>query len=60
MRAIESKLLKLLSSQELTFFIPPYQRNYEWTRDQCEVFYDDIVKTADANGEAHSEHFLER
>lgn len=58
MRAIESKLLKLLSSQELTFFIPPYQRNYEWTRDQCEVFYDDIVKTADANGEAHSEHFF--
>lgn len=58
MRANESKLLKLLSSQELTFFIPPYQRNYEWTKDQCEVFYGDITKTAEANRGGHAEHFF--
>ena len=33
----EYKLLKLLSNNDVTFFIPPYQRNYEWDREQCEA-----------------------
>ncbi len=53
------KLLDLLSNNDVTFFIPPYQRNYEWTRDQCSVFLDDIIKTAinNQNG-VDSEHFF--
>lgn len=52
-------LLNLLSNNDVTFFIPPYQRNYEWTDDQCEVFLDDIVKTYEKNkaGEK-TEHFI--
>lgn len=55
----EKKLLDLLSNNDVTFFIPPYQRNYEWTDDQCSVFLDDLLKTykMNMNGVA-SEHFF--
>ena len=55
----EKKLLDLLSNNDVTFFIPPYQRNYEWTDEQCKVFLDDILKTyrANSNG-ARTEHFF--
>lgn len=55
----ETKLLSLLSGREVTFFIPPYQRNYEWTEDQCKVFFEDVVKTRDTNKVGkHTEHFF--
>lgn len=55
----EIKLLDLLSNNDVTFFIPPYQRNYEWTDEQCKVFLDDLVKTSEANllGK-NTEHFF--
>ncbi len=55
----ESKLLKLLSNNDVTFFIPPYQRNYEWTEEQCQVFLDDVKKTSfnNLNGK-EVEHFF--
>ena len=40
----ETKLLNMLSNNDVTFFIPPYQRNYEWGEDQCDIFYKDIIK----------------
>lgn len=43
------KLLNLLSNKNVTFFIPPYQRNYEWAEEQCKVFLEDICKTAESN-----------
>lgn len=45
----ESKLLNLMSNNDVTFFIPPYQRNYEWTDEQCKVFMEDIIKTCEMN-----------
>ncbi len=45
MKPNENKLLSLLSNNDVTFFIPPYQRNYEWDRDSCEAFLNDIIKT---------------
>lgn len=55
----EQKLLKLLSNNDVTFFIPPYQRNYEWTFDQCNVFLEDIKKTYNANiNGSKVEHFF--
>ncbi len=52
-------LLSLLSNNDVTFFIPPFQRNYEWTNEQCDVFWRDIDVTARRNlaGE-RSEHFF--
>jgi hypothetical protein len=53
------KLLEFLTNRTVTFFIPPYQRNYEWTSDQCEVFLDDVVKTAESNQKGNlTEHFF--
>lgn len=55
----ERKLLDVLSNNDVTFFIPPYQRNYEWTEDQCQVFLDDIVKTTKLNQANNiAEHFF--
>lgn len=55
----EAKLLHMLSNNDVTFFIPPYQRNYEWTDEQCSVFLEDIIKTCEENNKGiHSEHFF--
>lgn len=55
----EMKLLNVLSNNNVTFFIPPYQRNYEWTDEQCKVFLDDVVKTYRINSSGKlSEHFF--
>ena len=55
----DSKLLNMLSNNDVTFFIPPYQRNYEWNDDQCKVFLDDVLKTyrSNVNGK-NTEHFF--
>ncbi|WP_022762189.1 DUF262 domain-containing protein [Butyrivibrio sp. AD3002] len=55
----ESKLLSLLSNNDVTFFIPPYQRNYEWTDEQCKVFLADVMKTYESNSRGiTAEHFF--
>lgn len=55
----EMKLLDMLSNNDVTFFVPPYQRNYEWTTEQCEAFFDDVVKTFEKNSHGHrTEHFF--
>lgn len=55
----EKKLLDVLSNHDVTFFIPPYQRNYEWTDEQCKVFFTDVIKTEDANSRGiYTEHFF--
>lgn len=55
----ENKLLHLLSNQDVTFYIPPYQRNYEWTDEQCQVFWDDVIKTYHDNISGMiTEHFF--
>lgn len=55
----EQKLLSMLSNNDVTFFIPPYQRNYEWNEEQCKVFLDDVIKTYEANNKGvTAEHFF--
>lgn len=52
-------LLKMLSNNDVTFYIPPFQRNYEWNSEQCEVFLEDVVKTAKSNvNNQIAEHFF--
>ena len=59
MRPNEAKLLYLLSNNDVTFFIPPYQRNYEWTDEHCRVFLEDVLKTHKANSlGGRTEHFF--
>lgn len=55
----ENKLLHMLSNNDVTFFIPPYQRNYEWTDEQCAVFLNDVIKTYGSNSSGkNTEHFF--
>lgn len=59
MKPIEQHLLSMLSNKDVTFFIPPYQRNYEWTESQCEIFFDDILKVTELNlTGTQAEHFF--
>lgn len=53
MRSLDNQILKLLSNNDVTFFIPPYQRNYEWNEDMCEVMFRDIKKIADHENIQH-------
>jgi uncharacterized protein with ParB-like and HNH nuclease domain len=55
MRSLDNQVLKLLSNNDVTFFIPPYQRNYEWGEEMCEILYKDIEKVAN-NG--NTQHFF--
>ncbi|MCZ7612123.1 MAG: DUF262 domain-containing protein [Ignavibacteriaceae bacterium] len=53
MRSLDNQILKLLSNNDVTFFIPPYQRNYEWGEEMCEILYKDIEKVANSRNTQH-------
>lgn len=59
MKASPMYLLDSLSNNDVTFFIPPYQRNYEWSTENCKVLLADVKKVAEANStNMRSEHFF--
>src|SRR5699024_10508153 len=59
MKAHPTYLLESLSNNDVTFFIPPYQRNYEWSTDNCKVLLSDVKKVAKSNmAGVHTEHFF--
>lgn len=59
MKASPMYLLDSLSNNDVTFFIPPYQRNYEWSTDNCKVLLADVEKVADSNlANLRTEHFF--
>lgn len=45
MKANETKIDKFLATNETTFTIPVYQRNYDWTLMQCKQLFHDIIET---------------
>jgi uncharacterized protein with ParB-like and HNH nuclease domain len=55
MRSLDNQILKLLSNNDVTFYIPPYQRNYEWGEEMCEILLKDIEKVANSS---NSQHFF--
>jgi len=55
MQSRDYRIINLLSNNDVTFFIPPYQRNYEWDIQMCDTFYKDIVKVADS---PETQHFF--
>ena len=42
MKASETSVLSFIGGLDKTFTIPPYQRNYEWTIEQCNELFNDI------------------
>lgn len=54
-----AKLLNLLSNFNVTFFIPPFQRNYEWDEELCQMFLDSVLATYESNANGkRDEHFF--
>jgi uncharacterized protein with ParB-like and HNH nuclease domain len=53
MRSLDNQILRLLSNNDVTFFIPPYQRNYEWGEEMCEILFKDIEKVANNRNTQH-------
>lgn len=43
MKASETNILKFIGGLDKVFVIPPFQRNYEWTFEQCDELFDDII-----------------
>ena len=39
MRAIGTSVLSLVGGLDKVFIIPPFQRNYDWSYDQCDELY---------------------
>lgn len=43
MRAAKENVLDKLFNNRTQYSVPVYQRNYGWTRENCETLYNDIV-----------------
>ena len=56
MKAAETRVDRFLASSETAFAIPVYQRNYDWTRVQCQQLFNDIL--AIGADESQSGHFI--
>lgn len=54
MRAIGTSILSLVGGLDKVFIIPPFQRNYDWSHEQCDELFDDIVKAYKTN----TSHYL--
>lgn len=44
MKVFPSSLSEFLSKNSSSFYIPPFQRAYSWTRQEIDRYYDDIVR----------------
>lgn len=56
MKANETKVDKFLASNETTFAIPVYQRNYDWTLFQCKQLLHDIIEVG--KNDKTNAHFI--
>ncbi|MFT3740535.1 MAG: DUF262 domain-containing protein [Breznakibacter sp.] len=56
MKANETKVDKFLATNETTFAIPVYQRNYDWNLVQCRQLLFDIIETG--KNEKVNAHFI--
>ena len=54
MRAHDSFLSKLLKLSETAFYIPVFQRNYDWDTDNCQQLFSDLERIA----LSQREHFI--
>ena len=55
MRAINQRFTDILGGHNRQFIIPVFQRDYSWTREQCEQLWNDVLRTA--VGETNGGHF---
>ena len=46
MVASQNQIIRFFAQQDTLFTIPVYQRNYDWTHNECEQLYRDIIEAA--------------
>ena len=49
MKAVDSKISSFIGNSDRVFIIPPFQRNYAWSINQCEELFADIVDSYNKN-----------
>lgn len=49
MKANETNILRFIGGLDKVFIIPPFQRNYEWSFEQCDELFEDIVNSYKTN-----------
>jgi uncharacterized protein with ParB-like and HNH nuclease domain len=52
MKATETTILKFIGGFDKAFIIPPFQRNYEWGKEECFELFSDIVRSCHS-GKSH-------
>lgn len=58
MKASPIQLCKFLQKQDTQFVIPIYQRNYDWSEDNCRQLLDDICEVGSTSREDSKVHFI--
>lgn len=53
MQANQKQFLRFLEGADTHFVIPVYQRNYDWTKEQCEQLFDDLIDISKNNFRTH-------
>lgn len=53
MKGNEELLYQYMEGSSKRFIIPVYQRNYDWTKDQCEQLFDDLVRISKEDVNRH-------
>ena len=53
MKASEKRLEEFLSERNVTFIIPVYQRNYDWSKEECKQFVEDLEILARRERDSH-------
>lgn len=54
MKANDSKISSFIGNSERVFIIPPFQRNYTWTIEECDELFDDIIDSI----KKHASHYI--
>lgn len=53
MKGDDKILLKVLDGSDKKLFIPVYQRNYDWKKENCELLFHDLVKLIKNDKKSH-------
>ena len=53
MEARSKKIEELMNLTDTTFFIPVYQRDYNWEEKQCQILLNDIISVYENKNSTH-------
>lgn len=53
MKGTEKGLLKILDGADKRLYIPVYQRNYDWKKENCDLLFRDLLKLITTDKKSH-------